>query len=76
MDYPHPVVELDEEGNVELQNAYPSGIGEWDKVWIRYGYTDFPSGTDEEEALEEILMEAETEGLTFISDQDARPACP
>ena len=74
MDYPHPVIELDEEGRVELRDAYPHGIGDWDKVWIRYGYTDFAPGTDEEEALEEILMDAEARGLVFISDEAARPA--
>jgi hypothetical protein len=74
MDYPHPMIELDENGEVELRDAYPSGIGDWDKVWIRYGYTDFPPGTDEKAALDEILMDAAHEGLTFISDQDARPA--
>jgi hypothetical protein len=74
MDYPHPMIELNENGDVDLQGAYPSGIGDWDKVWIRYGYTDFPPGTDEEASLNEILMDAAREGLTFISDQDARPA--
>ncbi len=74
MDYPHPMIELDENGNVELRDAYPNGIGDWDKAWIRYGYTDFAPGTDEDTALREILMEAASEGLTFISDQDARPA--
>ena len=74
MDYPHPMIELDENGNVELRDAYPTGIGDWDKAWIRYGYTDFAPGTDEDAALREILMEAASEGLTFISDQDARPA--
>ena len=74
MDYPHPIIELDDAGNVELRDAYPHGIGEWDKVWIQYGYTDFAPGTDEDRALEEILMDAAEEGLTFISDQDARPA--
>jgi hypothetical protein len=73
MDYPHPVVELDPDGNVELRNAYPSGIGAWDKVWIRYGYGQFSPGTDVDAALEGILLEAAEEGLTFISDQDARP---
>jgi hypothetical protein len=73
MDYPHPMIELDENGNVELRDAYPNGIGDWDNVWIRYGYADFAPGTDEDAALEEILMGAATEGLTFISDQDARP---
>jgi hypothetical protein len=74
MDYPHPVIELGADGKVELREAYPHGIGEWDKVWIKYGYTDFAPGTDEDQALEDILMEAAQEGLTFISDQDARPA--
>ena len=74
MDYPHPIIELDEDGNVELRDAYPNGIGDWDKVWIKYGYSDFAPGTDEDAALEAVLMEAASEGLTFISDQDARPA--
>lgn len=74
MDYPHPMIELDRDGNVELRDAYPNGIGDWDHVWIKYGYTDFAPGTDEKEALNAILMEAASEGLTFISDQDARPA--
>jgi hypothetical protein len=74
MDYPHPLILLDENGNVDLSNAYPEGIGAWDKVWIRYGYTQFPPGTDEDAALEKILLDAAGEGLTFISDQDARPA--
>lgn len=73
MDYPHPIIQLDAQGDVELRDAYPRGIGKWDKVWIRYGYTDFAPGTDEDEALEDILMEAADRGLTFISDQDARP---
>jgi len=74
MDYPHPLIELDDQGNVELRDAYPHGIGDWDKVWIKYGYSDFAPGTNEDEALEDILMEAADRGLTFISDQDARPA--
>jgi hypothetical protein len=73
MDYPHPMIELGADGKVELREAYPRGIGDWDKVWIKYGYTDFPPGTDEDAVLTNILLEAATEGLTFISDQDARP---
>ena len=73
MDYPHPLILLDSEGNVDLSQAYPEGIGDWDKVWIRWGYTQFPPGTDEDTALERILMDAAARGLTFISDQDARP---
>jgi hypothetical protein len=38
MDYPHPLVKLNGEGAPDLSEAYASGIGEWDKVAIAYGY--------------------------------------
>ena len=73
MDYPHPTVSLDNNGNVEWRNAYDEGIGEWDKVTIRYGYQDFPEGTNEKEALEKIIQDGIRRGYIFITDQDARP---
>jgi hypothetical protein len=72
MDYPHPTVTLDKNGNIDLSNAYTSEIGEWDKVSITWGYQDFPKGTDEKKALNEILDKAIAKGLLFISDVDAR----
>ena len=72
MDYPHPSVTLDRNGNIDLSNAYTSEIGEWDKVSITWGYQDFPKGTDEKKALNEILDKAIAKGLLFISDVDAR----
>lgn len=72
MDYPHPMISL-KDGKIDLTNAYDDKIGAFDKVAIRYGYTDFPEGTDEEEALENIIMTSIEQGLTFLSDQDARP---
>jgi hypothetical protein len=74
MDYPHPLVRLDESGEVDLEAAYDTGIGEWDRVAITYGYAEFPEGADEDEALERVLDEARARGLVFLSDQDARPA--
>ena len=74
MDYPHPRVEL-VDGEVRLgQGSYADEIGAWDKITIRYGYTDLPEGTDEETALDAILQEGMEMGITFITDQDARPA--
>jgi hypothetical protein len=73
MDYPHPRVWLDEDGAPDVTDAYATGIGAWDKVAIAYGYQDFPPGVDEEAALKAILSEARSEGITFLSDQDARP---
>lgn len=72
MDYPHPRVEL-KEGEISLEEAYDDKIGAWDKVAIRWGYGQFPSGQEEEAALNKIINEALQEGLTFVSDQDARP---
>jgi hypothetical protein len=74
MDYPHPLVKLDGNGNIDLSDAYATGIGEWDKVVIKYGYQDFPEGTDEKAELDKILQRAASDGMIFISDSDARPA--
>lgn len=74
MDYPAPLAELDARGRVVLNQAYDSGIGEWDKFAIRYGYSDFPDGMDEKTALESILREYMDAGWEFITDNDARPA--
>ncbi len=73
MDYPHPVVGL-KNGAIDTSDAYDTGIGEWDKVAVAYAYSDFPEGTDEKNALWSILAQAGTDGLRYISDQDARPA--
>ena len=73
MDYPHPYVRLDDEGNIDLSDAYDHKIGAWDKVAITYGYSDV-SGENDKERLNDILDEAFASGQTFIADQDARPA--
>lgn len=74
MDYPPPVVSLNDKGEIDLSNAYTNQIGNWDKVSIMYGYSDFAPGTNEAEALNKILTDAQQNGLTFISDRDARDA--
>jgi len=74
MDYPHPLVRLGPDGSIDLSDAYGAGIGAWDAVAVTYGYQVFPEGTDEEAELEAILEEARARGITFVSDQDARPA--
>ncbi len=74
MDYPHPLVEVGPNGVPSLANAYASGIGEWDKVAITFGYSVFAPGTDEKAALDAILQKSIAAGLVFLSDEDARPA--
>lgn len=74
MDYPPPTVKIGASGDIDLNDAYVTGIGEWDKIAIRYGYSQFASGTDEHAALNAILTEARDKGLIFITDRDSRAA--
>ncbi|MFT3682620.1 MAG: zinc-dependent metalloprotease [Ferruginibacter sp.] len=74
MDYPHPLVKVDAAGNIDLSDAYATGIGEWDKTAITWGYQDFTPGINETAALNNILSDAGKKGLQYISDRDARPA--
>ena len=74
MDYPPPLVKLAADGTPDLSDAYATGIGDWDKVSITWGYSDFASGTDEHAALDKILSDAFGRGLRYLTDQDARPA--
>lgn len=72
MDYPHPIAVL-KDGKIDLSKAYDDKIGELDKVMVAYGYQHFPAGTDEAKALNDIIQNSLKAGLTFLSDQDARP---
>jgi hypothetical protein len=73
LDYPAPWVEI-RNGRLDLSNAYGIGIGDYDKFAVRYSYTQFPPGTNEEEALQTIVEDGLSKGYLFLSDQDARPA--
>jgi hypothetical protein len=73
MDYPPPVVTLGSNGVPDVSNAYATGIGEWDKVSITFGYREFPPGADEHAELNKILSDAFRRGLRFLTDQDGRP---
>lgn len=72
MDYPPPAISLTDQGEIDLSDAYGSGIGDWDKVSITWGYQDFPAGTNEKEKLNQLLTDAYKSGLQYISDRDAR----
>ncbi|WP_422360220.1 zinc-dependent metalloprotease [Reichenbachiella sp.] len=72
MDYPHPKIDL-LNGKINLDNAYDDKIGAWDKVAITYGYSQFDANTDEQDTLNKIISQSIKNGLTFLSDQDARP---
>jgi hypothetical protein len=75
MDYPPPLVGLAADGVPDLSQAYATGIGEWDKVSITWGYQDFAPGADEHAGLNHILDDAFSHRhLHYLTDQDARPA--
>ena len=73
MDYPHPLVTLDDSGNVDLSHAYAVGIGAWDEAAIKYGYSQFPPDTNENAELDRLLRQNDADGLRYITDADARP---
>ncbi len=70
MDYPHPLVTLGEDGELDYSEVYDAGIGEWDMAAISYGYSQFPEGADEDALLAEILETAWDEDLIYLTNQD------
>jgi hypothetical protein len=70
MDYPHPLEKLNADGTIDLSQAYPQHIGEWDKVTINYGYRQFAPGSDEKAALTRILDDAWKEDVRYMTNQD------
>ena len=72
MDYPAPTVEI-KNGKLDLSNAYAVGIGAYDKFAIKYGYSEFAPGSNEQSQLERILEDGVAAGMLFISDADSRP---
>ena len=70
MDYPHPLVTLRADGTIDLSEAYAVGIGEWDKVAVRYSYGHVAPGTNATAARSGILDTAATGDLRYLSNQD------
>lgn len=72
MDYPHPLAEI-KDGKITINKAYDDEIGAWDKVAVNFGYRQFGSLEEERKGLNGIIQKSLSDGLTFLSDQDARP---
>ena len=69
MDYPHPLEKLNADGTIDLSDAYPQKIGDWDKVAIGYGYSILPAG-DETAALKRMIEDAWKKDLIYLTNQD------
>jgi len=72
MDYPFPLIGIDENGQLDLSQAYAEGIGLWDKRTVLYAYQDFADGTDRNAAREAILADTLAQGFRYVADDDAR----
>jgi hypothetical protein len=72
MDYPHPILKLNDRGEVDLASAYGVGVGPWDDYIVNYVYGDFGSGAQEQAALARLRNDARAAGMLYSSDQDDR----
>ncbi|QKZ12227.1 zinc-dependent metalloprotease [Spirosoma sp. KUDC1026] len=72
MDYPTMVAKL-KGASIDLSDAYAKNIGAYDKWSIRYGYEQFPAGANEKQELDKLVKQMHAAGLSFLTDQDARP---
>jgi hypothetical protein len=78
-DYPFPKITIGKDGKLDLSHAYPTGIGDWDKVAITYGYREFAPGTTPEQqkaALDKVLDDAHKKGMYFITDSGTGSVSP
>lgn len=72
MDYPHPLIDIDDAGVLNALNAYDVGLGQWDYQTIKYGYSEYESSSAEMAGLRNTLQENQDAGLHYISDADSR----
>ncbi len=72
MDYPFPLIRFDENGEIDLTDAYDVGIGDWDKRTVIYAYQDFPDGVHSAAARQTILDKTIADGYAFVADGDSR----
>ena len=71
MDYPAPHARI-RDGKLDLSDAYAVGIGEYDKLSVRWLYADFPAGTNEAEALDAIVQSGLRSEVRFMDHTDNR----
>lgn len=71
MDYPAPLIGI-RDGKLDFSDAYGVGMGRFDEFAVRYAYSDFPDGTDEDSELAKIVEKGVADGLLYIADDDGR----
>jgi len=73
MDYPFPLIRINDDGSLDLTDAYDVGIGDWDKRTVLYAYQDFPDDVDKLAARRAIMDETIAMGFRYVADGDSRP---
>ncbi|MBK8070364.1 MAG: zinc-dependent metalloprotease [Rhodanobacteraceae bacterium] len=67
MDYPHPLIALDERGTPRLADAYGVGVGDWDLYLVRHAYADL-----DDAGLSQLRAQIAQAGFEYADDADAR----
>ncbi|MBP6299976.1 MAG: zinc-dependent metalloprotease [Arenimonas sp.] len=71
LDYPHPQMSIDSQGQIQMKQAYDVGLGEWDKFVVAHAYGSFAPNQEAAE-LAKLRADIKAKGYTYISDADAR----
>ena len=71
LDYPAPWV-IARDGELDVSNAYSTGVGAWDLYLVNWLYGDQP-GVDAVARRAALAAEAQAKGYRFVSDSDTRP---
>lgn len=65
MDYPHARVTVTGDGDLDLSDAYATGLGPWDHFLVAHAYGDL---TDDQ--LAALRRESTASGLLYVTDED------
>ena len=68
MDYPVPLITVDDKGNIDLRDSFRAGPGAWDTLAIRLGYTWYPDAAAEKAGLANIMKDGIAKNVRFIND--------
>lgn len=69
MDYPHPRIQMGPDGEVDLSDAYITGLGIWDYFTVHHAYGCF-NADEEPAALAELRRQTKDQGLAYVTDAD------
>jgi hypothetical protein len=72
MDYPFPLVTIDDNGDLDFSRAYDDKIGSWDKRTVLFAYQDFPDDVNAAAARRDIMNETIKLGYKYVVDADSR----